>query len=90
MAFTMRASELAVLRAGASAGRAATRELLALQASDWPFMISRGLAAPYARERFAGHRERLMAALAEGPSAAERELRNLAVHAEPGSLLMID
>ena len=32
-------------------GRAAVRELLALQASDWAFMVARGLAVPYARER---------------------------------------
>jgi len=32
----------------------AARELLALQASDWTFMVARGLAVPYARERFEG------------------------------------
>ena len=57
------------------------RELLALQASDWAFMISRGLAVPYARERFEGHLSALERALAEGPQASEEGLRNLAVHA---------
>jgi 1,4-alpha-glucan branching enzyme len=34
------------------------RELFLLQASDWPFMVLRGRNAGYARERFAGHRDR--------------------------------
>ena len=41
-AFAARAAELDVLHAGAAAGPAAIRELMALQASDWPFMITRG------------------------------------------------
>ena len=77
-AFATRAAELKVVAAGASAGAAAVRELLALQASDWAFMVSRGLAVPYARERFEGHREALEQALAEGPGASEQGLRNLA------------
>ncbi len=56
LAFATRAAELEVVRAGTRAGAAAVRELLALQASDWAFMVSRGLAVPYARERFAAHR----------------------------------
>ena len=44
----MRAAELEVLAAGPRAGMAAARELLALQASDWPFMVSRDQAVPYA------------------------------------------
>jgi len=58
MAFAARAAELSLMRAGERAGPLAARELLALQASDWAFMVSRGLAVPYARERFSGHRER--------------------------------
>lgn len=54
------------------------RELLALQASDWPFMVSRGLAVPYARERFEGHRARLECALEGGAAANAGALRNLA------------
>jgi 1,4-alpha-glucan branching enzyme len=61
--WTARESELALLAALASgsldgraaAARRAARELLALQASDWAFMASRGLAAEYARERVRNH-----------------------------------
>jgi 1,4-alpha-glucan branching enzyme len=81
MAFAARAGELALLAAGARASAAAARELLALQASDWAFMISRGLAVPYARERFEGHRRALAAALARGDESGSAELRNLAAHA---------
>ena len=49
MAFAARAAELEVVAAGARAGAAAVRELLALQASDWPFMVSRELAGPVSR-----------------------------------------
>jgi 1,4-alpha-glucan branching enzyme len=87
MAFATRACELEVVAAGPAAGPAAVRELLALQASDWPFMLSRDLAVPYARERFEGHRRALARALAEGPEASEKGLRNLAVYADPAALL---
>ena len=87
LAFAMRAGELQVVAAGAAVGPAAVRELLALQASDWPFMLSRGLAVPYARERFEGHRRALERALAGGSGASEEGLRNLAVHADPVALL---
>jgi 1,4-alpha-glucan branching enzyme len=78
MAFAMRAAELEVLAAGEQAGPAAARELLALQASDWPFMVSRYIAVPYARERFDGHRRALTEALGAGPDADAAGLRNLA------------
>jgi 1,4-alpha-glucan branching enzyme len=87
MAFAARAAELQVLAAGESAGAAAVRQLLALQASDWPFMVSRGLTVPYARERFAGHREELARALAAGPDAESAPLRNLAPLVDPASML---
>jgi 1,4-alpha-glucan branching enzyme len=87
IAFTTRAAELEVLRAGPRAGDAAVRELLALQSSDWAFMISRGLAVPYARERFEHHREALVRALAEGADAGTGALRNLAAHADSAALL---
>jgi 1,4-alpha-glucan branching enzyme len=87
MAFAVRAAELDVLAAGAEAGPAAVRELLALQASDWPFMVSRGMAVPYAQERFSGHREALRAALAVGGDAPVDGLRNLAVGAPRLALL---
>jgi 1,4-alpha-glucan branching enzyme len=81
MAFATRALELAVLRAGSRVGPSALRELLALQSSDWVFMVSRDLAVPYARERFDGHRQALKRALVLGPDADARRLRNLAVYA---------
>ena len=87
LAFATRACELQVVAAGAAAGPAAVRELLALQASDWAFMLSRGLAVPYARERFEGHREALQDALAAGPEADPAGLHNLAAHADPSLLL---
>jgi 1,4-alpha-glucan branching enzyme len=87
MAFEARASELRALAAGEDAGEAAVRELLALQASDWSFMVSRELAGPYARERFEGHRAALERALAGGPEAGTQALRNLASHATAGALL---
>ncbi len=83
IAFAMRAAELEVVRAGPRAGGAAVRELLALQASDWAFMVSRGLAVPYARERFEGHRLGVERALAAGADADPVALRNLAAHVEP-------
>jgi 1,4-alpha-glucan branching enzyme len=87
IAYATRAAELAVLRDGARAGSAAVRELLALQASDWAFMISRGLAVPYARERFEGHRVGVERALAAGRDADTSGLRNLAPRADRALLL---
>jgi 1,4-alpha-glucan branching enzyme len=89
LAFATRAAELETLTAvtAGRAGPAAVRELLALQASDWPFMISRGLAVPYAHERFGGHRQALERALAAGPRARVEGARNLAVYADLTALL---
>ena len=87
MAFAVRAAELDVVAAGRQAGTAAVRELLALQASDWPFMVSREIAVPYARERFHGHLQALTRALAAGAQADAAGLRNLAIDADRGSLL---
>jgi 1,4-alpha-glucan branching enzyme len=86
MAFAQRAGELRLLAAPERAGQAALRELLALQASDWPFMVSRGLAVPYARERFARHRSALANALARGAGAPVEDLRNLARWARADAL----
>ena len=88
MAFAVRAAELRVLAAGDRAGAAAVRELLALQASDWPFMVSRDIAVPYARERFDGHRRALTRALEMGAQADVAGLRNLAADADPACLLV--
>ncbi len=87
MAFAMRDAELRVVAAGERAGPAAVRELLALQASDWPFMVSREIATPYALERFEGHRQALAAALAAGEHAELAGVRNLAVDADRACLL---
>ncbi len=87
MAFAARAAELEVLSARSRAGAAAVRELLALQASDWPFMVSRGLALPYAHERFERHRRGVQEALATGAGADTAHLRNLAAGAEPAWLM---
>ena len=87
MAFAMRAGELQLVAAGEQAGAAAVRELLALQASDWPFMVSRDIAAPYARERFHEHQRALARALADSQHASVAGLRNLAVHADRAYLL---
>jgi 1,4-alpha-glucan branching enzyme len=88
MAFAARAGELEVVAAGERAGAAAVRELLALQASDWPFMVSREIAVPYARERFEGHRLALARALTTGPEADGEGLRNLGADADRVSLLL--
>jgi 1,4-alpha-glucan branching enzyme len=87
MAFLTRAAELQTLAAGHQVGSAALRELLALQASDWAFMVSRDLAVPYAQERFEGHHNGSGRALADGRDASVADLRNLAVHADPTLLL---
>jgi 1,4-alpha-glucan branching enzyme len=86
LAFTTRRCELELLRAGADVSGAALRELLALQASDWPFMVSRELAVPYALERFQGHRQRFAQALSAGRDAAHDGLGKLAIHADPAAL----
>ncbi len=82
IAFATRAAELEVVRAGRRAGAAAVRELLALQSSDWAFMVARGLAVPYAHQRFEAHRRGVEQALAGGADADDGALRNLAAHAE--------
>jgi 1,4-alpha-glucan branching enzyme len=87
IAFAARAAELDVLRAGAGAGRAAVRAMLALQASDWAFMVTRGIAAPYALERHGAHLEMVARALAGGQAQVEGELRNLAADADPAGFL---
>jgi 1,4-alpha-glucan branching enzyme len=86
VAFALRQAELAAMAVRPRAGRAALRELLALQSSDWAFMLSRELAAPYARERLAIHRAALEAALIdpEKPDARKPDAsatRNIAAYA---------
>jgi 1,4-alpha-glucan branching enzyme len=90
MAWDARDAELRTVAAaragGAGAGARAVRELLALQSSDWAFLVSRDLAAPYGRERAALHRHALDAALA-APGAHDPALRNLAPQASQAALL---
>jgi 1,4-alpha-glucan branching enzyme len=89
MAFAARAGELRVVAAGERASATAVRELLALQASDWPFMVTRELAGPYPRERFDAHRRALADALEDGAQDGDlARLRNLAVDADPSWLLV--
>ncbi|HEY1832932.1 MAG TPA: 1,4-alpha-glucan branching protein domain-containing protein [Solirubrobacteraceae bacterium] len=85
LTFAARAAELELLADRHAAGVAATRELLALQASDWAFMISRELAGPYPRARFDGHLAAFAAARAD--RAGAQPPRNLAVDADLGALL---
>ena len=59
-----------------AAGPRALRELLALQASDWAFGVTRATAGPYPRARADGHAAELERALADpdGMSASSRNL----------------
>jgi 1,4-alpha-glucan branching enzyme len=76
LAWAARAAELDVLAAGPAVGDRAVRELLALQSSDWAFLVARETAGAYPRERFDGHAAALRAALAD--PGMEPALRNLA------------
>jgi 1,4-alpha-glucan branching enzyme len=86
MAWSARDAELRTVAAGARADARAVRELLALQSSDWAFLVSQDLAEPYGRERAAGHRAALEAAL-EAPGSHDPKLHNLAPEASPAALL---
>ncbi len=82
LAWGARTHELAVAAwAGSGARRhvppRALRELLALQSSDWAFLVHRRLAGDYPRQRAAGHAAALRAALAD-PEGAPVKLRGLA------------
>jgi 1,4-alpha-glucan branching enzyme len=73
LAWTQRSAELAAL--GADPSDRALRELLALQSSDWAFLIDRATAGEYPRERAEAHYQSFNSALAGERSD---ELRNLA------------
>ena len=77
IAWRARSAELGALALGRRPEDRALRELLALQASDWAFLASRGTAGDYPRERVHGHAEALAAALDSG-SELEPALRSLA------------
>jgi 1,4-alpha-glucan branching enzyme len=78
-----RRAELRITGAGAQPSSAAVRELLALQSSDWAFMVSRDLAGPYPLERADGHAAELERALAGGPVDGPR---GIAANADPALL----
>jgi 1,4-alpha-glucan branching enzyme len=77
LAWQAREAELRVLGAGAHPAPRALRELMALQASDWAFGVSRRTAGPYPRERAHGHAAELERAVAD-PAGIAAGLRNLA------------
>jgi 1,4-alpha-glucan branching enzyme len=81
LAWAARSEELKLLALGHRPGERALRELLALQASDWAFMVTRELAGDYPRERACDHAAALAAAVdaaLAGGSQPEAKLRNLA------------
>ena len=86
IAWTTRDAELRTVAAGAGADPRAVRELLALQSSDWAFLVARDLAAPYGRERVAAHRSGSEAAL-RAPGTLAAEVRNLAPDLDSTALL---
>jgi 1,4-alpha-glucan branching enzyme len=77
LAWQARAAELRLLGLGHRPPERALRELLALQASDWAFQVSRQSAGDYPRQRARAHAEALRAALRD-PSGLDPRLRNLA------------
>jgi len=89
LAFAARSAELrtvaavAAHRAPHAALERAARELLAMQASDWSFMVTRDLAADYPVERMRLHGAALdaaLAALTDSAAAPDPQLRGLAPH----------
>jgi 1,4-alpha-glucan branching enzyme len=77
LAWRQRAAELRALAPGVRASERALRELLALQSSDWAFLVAHGTAGAYPAERAAGHEAALRAAL---DGDGEPALRSLAPH----------
>jgi 1,4-alpha-glucan branching enzyme len=77
LAWEARSAELRLLGRSERPGDRALRELLALQASDWAFLLSRGLAGDYPRERARAHAQALQCAM-DGDPRLPAELRNLA------------
>jgi 1,4-alpha-glucan branching enzyme len=76
LAWTQRGAELRAFSGRARPSDRALRELLALQASDWAFLITAGTAGDYPRRRAEGHLASFEAALAD--PAIEPNLRHLA------------
>jgi 1,4-alpha-glucan branching enzyme len=86
VAWSARDAELRAVAADRSLDGRAVRELLALQSSDWAFLIATDLAAEYGRRRAAAHREALDAALA-APLTLPPQVRSLAPDATAAALL---
>jgi 1,4-alpha-glucan branching enzyme len=76
LAWQARTAELGALALGRRPTDRALRELMALQASDWAFQITRDLAGEYPRQRAAAHAEAFRMALAD--RHAPPQLRSLA------------
>jgi 1,4-alpha-glucan branching enzyme len=70
LAWGARAAELRAVAGACELRAEAVRELLAAQASDWAFVVSEDIAAPYGRDRAAAH----LAAFAGGGGAGPRSL----------------
>ncbi|MDQ4049408.1 MAG: DUF1957 domain-containing protein [Actinomycetota bacterium] len=96
LAFAARSAELrtvaaaAVRREPVAALRRAARELMALQASDWAFQMTRELAGEYPLERVAAHaaaHDAALGALMGRAPVPEPALRNLAPHMALAPLL---
>jgi 1,4-alpha-glucan branching enzyme len=85
LAWRAREAELRTVAAGPGVGERALRELLALQSSDWAFMVSRALAGDYPRRRAEGHARALEDAL-RALGSAPSSLRNLAPGLAPAAL----
>lgn len=80
LAASARDAELRAVSAADELTPEAVRELLALQSSDWAFVVSEQFAEPYGCERAAAHRAALDAGGGAGP-------RSLAPHATAAPLL---
>lgn len=87
LAFAARRAELRTVAAATHGSpprpalERAARELLAIQASDWPFQVTRDLAAGYPAERVRDHAAALdaaLGALTDSAAVPEPSLRNLA------------
>lgn len=96
LCFAARRAELRTVAAAARGGAdhevlgRAARELLALQASDWAFQVSRDLAGDYPVERARAHaagNDAALAALADSAAVTEPHLRNLAPQLDLAPLL---
>jgi 1,4-alpha-glucan branching enzyme len=85
LAWRARAAELRALAARHDLDPAAVRELLALQSSDWAFVVSKELAEPYGRERFAQHEAALAASLAAAREASPSGAAEATPPGAPGS-----